>query len=213
MQTIENPQNNINWSEILAGLSQVSNPNYQNTIKQYNSATGLDVGGANQGYNAMRYLLPLLYKLDADQLAYFAEMQPEYRGMITQLLQYAKDPNLASDAFRSKTMGEAQNEFPAELMRLMSAGAGQGSKEGLSLASTNMAKRRSNEFDAQVFSPEGRMKALGGASDLIRNQMPNFGGIMNAHGVTTSTPRGTSGLEVFGNIAGTAAGKWKGWGQ
>jgi hypothetical protein len=202
----------VTLAELITNLSDKGDPNYKQNIKEYNAWSGLPVEGANQGYNAMRYLLPALFKLDADQLGFFAEMQPEYRDMISQIIQMVKDPSAASSAFRNKVFGEAQNSLPAEMMQLASAGGSAGSKAGLAVASTNNAKRRANEFDAQLYSPEGRMRALSGASDLIRQQMPTFSGILNAHGVTTSTPRGTSGLDAIGGLAGMGMSKWKGWG-
>ncbi|MFI5384820.1 MAG: hypothetical protein ACHQ50_01760 [Fimbriimonadales bacterium] len=192
-------------SDLLTHLSNTSDPNYQANQKAYNQATGLDVNGRYQGYNAARYMLPAVYQQLAGQLGYYNGLQPMAQQNTSALLAQLSNPDTMAAQYRSQAQASAQSTLQSVLQRLKSGGAGIGATQGAQIASANQAATAGNQYQAQLDSPEGRAQRLNSILGLIAGQQPNFGNLSTLHGMEVGTPRNESGLQAIGQLAGSFA--------
>lgn len=197
----------MDLAELLRHLSQVSDPNYKQNIKDYNSQTGLDVGGRYQGYNAARYLMPAEYQKLTGEYGMQAGMQPEYQSAMMKLFQMLQNPDAMSAEARAKFQGNAMNSLPG--MQNMALSQGMGDASGnMALFGMNQANRQGNEFDANLYGTTGKMNQANALGAFYNNMTPNLNNLNTLHGITTGTPRNSTGMDVIGGMAGQMAGGW-----
>lgn len=201
----------LGWGQLLGGL-QHNDPNFKANMAELWKRTGMDPSGANQGYNAARYLIPGEYANLASQQALQHEMLPEYQNAIRRLMQMLQNPGLMSEENRRAIMGHLTGQFQQGQNAVLSAGGGNAAVQGLAVHNQNQANRMGNEFDAKLFSPSGRMETMRGIGNLFNAAGPNLDTLSQLHAITTGTPRGKSGLDVLAGVAGQAAGAWAGGG-
>ena len=202
-----NTSGSMGLAELLMHL-QKNDPNFKNNLAELWKRTGMDPSGANQGYNAARYLIPGEYANLASQQGLQSEMLPGYQNAIRRLMQMLQNPELMSEENRRVIMGQLMGQFQQGQNAVLSAGGGNAAVQGLAVHNQNQANRMGNEFDAKLFSPSGRMETMKGIGNLFNAAGPNLDTLSQLHAITTGTPRGKSGLDVLGGLAGSAVGGW-----
>lgn len=177
-----------------------------------NTLPGVGAGGRYPANNIAISLAPAEYWNLANQLGFYNSLQPDEHAAVMQYLNYLRNPQQMANQFRQGQMGQIGSETAQLQNQLASAGAGQGAKEAAALSLFNQANRNANQFEANLFSPQGQAQLAQGALGLIGSQAPNWGDILNIAQITGSTPRNKSGLDVLGTLAGDYLGGMGGGG-
>lgn len=181
-------------------------PNWKQNIKDYDAMSGLPVAGRYQGYNAAKMLLPAEYMALAKQYGFHNALQPEEHQAVMDYLEFLKHPENASNEFRQQQQGQAMSQSPMLQNQLLSAGAGQGAKEGAALSLFNNANRNANAYDANLYGQQGRANRAQGIMGLVESQNPNLNNLGQLHGIELGTPRNASGAQVVGGLIGQGLG-------
>lgn len=157
-----------------------------------------DQGGRSPANIAAERLAPAEYWNLANQYAFYNQLQPEEQQSVQQYINYMQHPELMSDAYRQGQQGAAQNALPGLQNSILSAGGGQGAKEGAALAVGNQANRASSSYDAQLYSPLGQAQRMQGIIGAYQSQNPNWNNMGNIASITNNTPRNATGAQVVG---------------
>lgn len=185
---------------LLQGLDS-HNPNSKANLADYLNLTGLDIKGQNQGYNAARFLLPLVYKMLSSQMAYSAGLQPAFQNATTAALENLQNPDKMAAEYRDKAEAQGKSTLQNILQRLRSGGAGIGATQGAQIATEGQAASAGNNFQAQQDSAEGVNARLGAIANLVRSAQADPTMLQVLHGITSSTPHPGSFLQQLGNVA------------
>ena len=187
---------------LLNQTDQSGDPNWQQNISDYNAITGLPVAGRYQGYNAAKMLIPSEYYNLANQMGFYTSLQPQEHAMAYQLLNHLTHPELMSQEYANAETGNLPAQNQQDINQLLSAGAGQGTKEGVVLHNQNAVNRNIATFNANLYSPEGEAQRAQAGMQLIGSQAPSYGNLQTLHNIELGTPRNPTGADIAGNIVG-----------
>lgn len=192
-------------SDLLTHISNVSDPNYKANQNAYNQMTGLDVNGRYQAFNAARYLIPAVYQQLASQLGYYNSLQPMAQQNTSALLSQLSNPDTMAQQYQNQAEASSQSTLQNVLQRLRSGGAGIGAAQGAQIGASNQAAKATNQYRAQLDSPEGRAQRLNTILGLIAGQSPNYGNLNDLNSIQLGVPRNETGLQAIGQLAGSFA--------
>ncbi len=203
------PTNPDEFINILENQTNTSgDPNYKGNIASYDATSGLPVGGRYQGYNAAKMLLPAEFMNLVNQYATQAALAPHERDALMSYLEFATHPDRMAADQRQRLFAQVP-EMTARLQsQIASAGGGQAAKEGAAVSVFNNQRRAANDFDANLFSPQGRAQNAMGVIGVANAANPNLNNLGTLHGIETGTPRNQSGLQAAGGIIGNAVSNW-----
>ncbi len=194
------------FQNIVGNLGQTSgDAGWKQNITDYNAATGLDVNGRYQGYNAARYLMPAEFANLVQQYATQAALGPMEQQALMDYMSYIVHPERMSEENRNRLFAQVP-ELTSQLQKqIASSGGSQAAQEGAAVNVFNNQRRSANEFDASLFSPSGRAQTAMGAIQVANAATPRMGNLESLHGITVGTPRNQTGAQAVGGILGSIA--------
>ncbi len=184
-----------------ARLTQ-STMNDHSAWENYSRSMGLDPGGRYEGNSAAHQLLPGEFNLEAHQLGFANELQPQQHAAIRSMVNLLQNPNLMSEENRAAVMGQVNQHLPELYNHLQSTGAGLGAQQGAMVSQLNQGAGSANAFDANLNSAAGIMGRGNALNALTASQAPTYQGINTLAGIEEGTPRNKTGLDVIGGLAG-----------
>ncbi len=183
-------------------------PGWKQNIKDYNAASGIDVNGRYQGFTSARYLIPAEFAHLVKQYATQAGLDQASQDALLQYMEYATHPERMSEENRQRLFSSVPQLTQQLQNQIASAGGGQAAKEGAAVSVFNNARRASNDFDANLFSPSGRANTALGVVNVANAANPNLNNLGALHGIELGTPRNQSGLQAAGGIVGGLVNNW-----
>jgi len=172
----------------------------------------------------MSRLLNMFLPGARDQANFANQLEPFRQSSILNTINTLSPGNRQSlvDQYRRKATARAKDQARNSALLGASRGFGSGATQGAELDALNQAARASNDYDAQLNSPEGVMQALaaimaavgeGQNSNMLSQVLSLVGPASMTDQMALQRPQGQSGLGALLQGVGGIAGMFTGGGR